>query len=88
MKLKPTRNRVLIKLIEVEETSKGGIIIPNQGKTQPTTGEVIATGVPEYNTIIKEGDIVLFGKFAGTNIKVDNEMFTIMNIDEVLAVME
>ena len=82
MILRPTKGRVVIKVDEEVQTSAGGIVLPTTDKA--TTGIVLAC----YNDELVVGDRVLFGKFAGTPINVQNEDFTMMNIDEVLAVIE
>jgi len=89
MKLRPTKNRVVIKYIEKENKSSGGIILPTDSKAQPTLGTVVACGKDDKELIqFDVDDIVLFGKFAGTPIKVQDEEFIIMKIDEVMAVIE
>jgi len=88
MNLRPMRDRVVIKATKVEEKSGGGIILPEDAKKTSTTGEVLAIGVHEKDCSMDIGDMVLFGKFAGTNIKVQNEDFIIMNISEVIAVVQ
>jgi chaperonin GroES len=86
-------DRVLIKRIEEQETVRGGIIIPDTAKEKPQEGEVVAAGTGkrlENGSIIplevKEGDRVLFGKYSGTEIKVDNQEYLILREDEILAI--
>jgi chaperonin GroES len=95
MNFRPLHDRILIKRIEEKETAKGGIIIPDSAKEKPQEGEVIAVGngkKTEDGKIIpldvKAGDRILFGKYSGTEIKVDNEDFLILKEEEVLGVVE
>jgi len=90
----PLHDRVLIKRIEEKETVKGGIIIPDTAKEKPQEGEVIAVGAGKIEKgeriplDVKAGDLILFGKYSGQEIKLDGEEFLIMREDEVLAVIE
>jgi chaperonin GroES len=93
MKVRPLHDRVLIKRIEEQETVRGGIIIPDSAKEKPQEGEVVAVGTGkrlENGTItaleVKEGDRVLFGKYSGTEIKVDGQEYLILREDEILAI--
>ena len=95
MKFNPLHDRILIKRIEEQETAKGGIIIPDSAKEKPQEGEVIAVGngkKSEDGKIIpldvKPGDRILFGKYSGSEIKVDNEDYLILKEEEVLGVVE
>ena len=95
MNFRPLHDRILIKRIEEKETARGGIIIPDSAKEKPQEGEVIAVGngkKTEDGEIIpldvKAGDRILFGKYSGTEIKVDNEDFLILKEEEVLGVVE
>jgi chaperonin GroES len=88
----PLHDRVLIKRIEEKETVKGGIIIPDTAKEKPQEGEVIAVGAGKINeegkriTLdVKAGDRVLFGKYSGTEIVVEDDNFLILREDEILA---
>jgi chaperonin GroES len=88
----PLHDRVLIKRIEEKESIKGGIIIPDTAKEKPQEGEVIAVGAGKINEKgdrialdVKAGDRVLFGKYSGTEIKVDDEDYLILREDEILA---
>jgi chaperonin GroES len=94
MNVKPLHDRVLIKRIEEEEKTKGGIIIPDTAKEKPIQGKVIAVGkgkVTEDGKVVplevKEGDRVLFGKYAGTEVKIDGEEHLIMREDDILAII-
>lgn len=95
MKLKPLGDRVLVKRLEQEEVTKGGIIIPDSAKEKPMKGEVIAVGPGKIGDDgkhlkmhVEKGDLVLFNKYAGTEIKIDDEDFLVMREDDILAVIE
>ena len=95
MKLKPLGDRVLVKRLEQEEVTKGGIIIPDSAKEKPMKGEIIAAGPGKIGDDgkhqkmhVSKGDLVLFNKYAGTEIKVDDEDFLVMREDDILAVIE
>ena len=95
MKVKPLHDRILIKRVEEKETVKGGIIIPDTAKEKPQEGEVIAVGggkkTEEGKVIpldVKAGDRILFGKYSGTEIKVDEQELLIIREDEVLGILE
>jgi len=95
MKVKPLHDRILIKRVEEKETIKGGIIIPDTAKEKPQEGEVVAVGggkkTEEGKVIpldVKAGDRILFGKYSGTEIKIDEEEFLIIREDEVLGIIE
>jgi chaperonin GroES len=95
MKVRPLHDRILIKRIEEKETVKGGIIIPDTAKEKPQEAEVIAVGngkrTEEGKLVpldVKAGDRILFGKYSGTEIKLDGEEFLIIREDEVLGVLE
>ena len=94
MKIRPLHDRVLIKRVAEEETVRGGIIIPDTAKEKPQEGEVIAVGngkilengqrVP---LDVKEGNRILFGKYAGSDIKIEGEEYLILREDEVLGIL-
>ena len=93
--VKPLADRVLIKRIEEEEVKKGGIIIPDTAKEKPQKGEVIAIGPGRLDENgkripmeVKEGDKVLFSKYAGTEVKIGEEEYLIMREDDILAIIE
>ncbi len=95
MKIKPLQDRLVIKRIEEEEKTKGGIIIPDSAKEKPQEGRVIAVG--DGKTLdsgqkapltVKPGDKILFGKYSGTEIKIDGEEHLILREDDVLAIVE
>ena len=94
MKVRPLHDRLLVRRIEEKETAKGGIIIPDTAKEKPQEGEVLAVGsgkVLDNGTKVvldvKVGDKILFGKYSGTDIKIDGEEVLIVREDEVLAVL-
>ncbi len=94
MKIRPLADRVVIKRLEQEERTKGGLIIPDSAKEKPVEGMVVATGngkVLKSGKLrpleVKQGDRVLFGKYAGTEIKLDGVEHVILGEDEVLAVL-
>ena len=95
MKIKPLHDRVIVKRVEEEQTTKGGIIIPDTAKEKPAEGLIVAVGngkLSEDGTRqaleVKEGDKVLFGKYAGTEIKINGEEHLIMREDEIIAIIE
>lgn len=95
MKLRPLNDRVVVKRLEEETKTAGGIIIPDTAKEKPIQGEVLAVGngkVAEDGSRrpldVKAGDRVLFGKYAGTDIKVEGEELLIMREDDILAIVE
>jgi chaperonin GroES len=95
MKIRPLHDRVVIKRLEEERTSPGGIVIPDTATEKPIRGEVIAVGkgkILENGEIrpldLKVGDRVLFGKYSGTEVKVDNQDVLVMREDDVMAVLE
>jgi len=94
MKIKPLHDRIVVKRIEEEEKTKGGIIIPDAAKEKPQEGRVIAVGdgkVLENGQksplAVKVGDKILFGKYSGTEIKIDGEEHLILREDDVLAIV-
>lgn len=94
MKIKPLADRVVIKLVEEEETTKGGLILTGGAKEKPQVAEVLAVGPggnvdgKEVEMIVKVGDKVLTSKYAGTEVKVDGEECTIVRQSDILAVVE
>jgi chaperonin GroES len=95
MKIRPLQDRVIVKRVEEEEKTKGGIIIPDTAKEKPMEGKVIAVGkgkVLEDGKVhpldVKAGDRVLFGKYSGTEVKIDGEEHLIMREDDILGVIE
>jgi len=95
MKFRPLHDRVVVKRVEQEERTKGGIIIPDTAKEKPQEGEVIAVGPGARNEDgdlialdVKAGDRVLFGKWSGTEVKIDGEDLLIMKESDLLGVIE
>ncbi|MBW2221582.1 MAG: co-chaperone GroES [Deltaproteobacteria bacterium] len=95
MKIRPLQDRIIVKRIEEEEKTKGGIIIPETAKEKPMEGEVVAVGsgkILENGTKqsleVKAGDRVLFGKYAGTEVKIEDVEHLIMREDDILGVIE
>ena len=95
MNIRPLQDRILVKRIEEEGTTEGGIIIPDTAKEKPVEGKVIAVGkgkVSEDGKVmpldVKKGDRILFGKYAGTEVKIKGEENLIMREDDVLGVIE
>ena len=95
MKIRPLQDRLIVKRIAEEEKTKGGIIIPDTAKEKPQEGKVVAVGKGKANEDgkvtpldVKAGDRVLFGKYSGTEIKIDGEEHLIMREDDILGVIE
>ena len=95
MKLRPLQDRIVVTRVEEETTTKGGIIIPDTAKEKPAEGKVVAVGngkvADDGKRIaleIKTGDRILFGKYSGTEVKIDGEEFLIMREDDVLGIIE
>jgi chaperonin GroES len=95
MKIRPLHDRVIVQRLEEEEKTKGGIIIPDTAKEKPQEGKVIAVGpgkILENGTKttldVKVGDKILFGKYSGTEIKIDGEEFLMMREDDILGIIE
>ncbi|MGA3092258.1 MAG: co-chaperone GroES [Terriglobales bacterium] len=93
-KFTPLHDRILVRRVEESDTTRGGIIIPDSAKDKPQEGEVISAGKGKINEEgkvrpldVKEGDRILFGKYSGTEIKIDGEDFIIMREEEVLGVL-
>jgi len=95
MKIRPLHDRVIVKRTEQEEKTKGGIIIPDTAKEKPLEGKVIAAGhgkILEDGSVrkldVKAGDRILFGKYAGTEIKIDGDEHLILREEDILAIIE
>ncbi len=95
MKFRPLADRIVVKRTKEEEKSKGGIIIPDTAKEKPVEGTVIAVGAGKTlkdgkirPLDVKAGDLILFGKYSGTEVKVDGEEHVLLREDDVLAVLE
>jgi chaperonin GroES len=95
MKIKPLQDRIIVKRLEEEDTTKGGIIIPDTAKEKASEGLVVAVGkgkVLENGTLlpleVKKNDRILFGKYSGTDVKIEGEEYLIMREDDVLGVIQ
>lgn len=95
MKIRPLHDRVIVKRMEEERTSPGGIVIPDSATEKPIKGKVVAVGngkILESGDVrkldLKKGDTVLFGKYSGTEVKVDGDELLVMKEDDVMAVLE
>lgn len=95
MNIRPLNDRVIVKRLEEEKTSPGGIVIPDSATEKPVRGEVVAVGAGKAldngqvrPLAVKAGDKVLFGKYAGTEIKVDGQDILVMREDDIIAVLE
>jgi chaperonin GroES len=95
MSIRPLQDRVIVKRIKEEEKTKGGIVIPDTAKEKPIEGKVLAVGngkVLENGTVrkldVRTGDTVLFGKYSGTEVKIDGEDRLILREDDILGVLE
>jgi chaperonin GroES len=95
MKLRPLQDRILVQRVEEEKTTKGGIIIPDTAKEKPAEGKVVAAGNGKLGDDgkrvaleLKVGDRILFGKYSGTEVKIEGEDYLIMREDDVLGVIE
>ncbi|QTA92779.1 co-chaperone GroES [Desulfonema magnum] len=95
MNLKPLQDRILVQRVEEETKTKGGIIIPDTAKEKPAEGKIVAVGIGKLdkdgNRIaleVKVGDRVLFGKYSGTEVKIEGEEYLIMREDDVLGIIE
>ncbi len=95
MNLRPLHDRVVVKRMEEERTSPGGIVIPDSATEKPIKGEVVAVGNGKANDSgkvqaldVKKGDTVLFGKYSGTEVKVEGEDLLVMREDDIMAVIE
>ena len=94
MKLTPLSDRVILKMVETEETTKGGIILTGSAKEKPSVAEVISVGPggmvdgKEVVMTVKQGDKVITSKYAGTEVKLDGEEYTIVRQGDILAIVE
>jgi chaperonin GroES len=95
MAIRPLHDRILVKRVKEEETTKGGIIIPDTAKEKPLEGKVVAVGSGKLlddgtlrGLAVKEGDRILFGKYSGTEVKIDGEEMVIIREDDVLGIVE
>ena len=95
MNIRPLNDRLLVQRLEEEETTAGGIIIPDSAKEKPAQGNVVAVGPGKLNDAgervalqVKKGDVILFSKYGGTDVKLDGEDYLIMREDDVLGIVE
>ncbi|HBA34334.1 MAG TPA: co-chaperone GroES [Gammaproteobacteria bacterium] len=95
MKIRPLHDRLVVKRMEEERTTAGGIVIPDSATEKPSRGEVVAVGngkVTESGDVrpldVKVGDLVLFGKYAGTEVKISDEELLVMREDDIMGVIE
>ncbi|MGI9537958.1 MAG: co-chaperone GroES [Desulfocapsaceae bacterium] len=95
MKIRPLNDRLLVQRLEEEEKTAGGIIIPDSAKEKPAEGKVVAVGPGKTNDAgervelqVKEGDVILFSKYGGTDVKLGGEDYLIMREDDVLGIVE
>lgn len=89
MTIKPLGERVVIKMLESEETTKSGIVLPGSAKEKPQVAEIVAVGpgTEEVKMEVKVGDKVLISKYAGTEVKLDNQEYTILKQSDILAIV-
>ena len=95
MAIRPLHDRILVKRVKEEETTKGGIIIPDTAKEKPIEAKVVAVGTGRLldngevrSLAVKKGDLVLFGKYGGTEVKIDGEDHLILREDDILGIIE
>jgi chaperonin GroES len=95
MKFRPLHDRVLVRRLEEDDRSSGGIIIPDTAKEKPMQGEVVAAGSGAHNDKgeitpldVKKGDLILFGKWSGSEVKIDDEELVIMKESDILGIIE
>ena len=94
MKLRPLQDRLLVERVEEEEKTKGGIIIPDTAKEKPAEGKVVAVGKGKVDENgkpiameVKKGDRILFGKYSGTEVKIDGEQYLMMKEEDIMAIL-
>jgi chaperonin GroES len=95
MKLRPLQDRILVQRVKEEETTKGGIIIPDTAKEKPAEGKIVSVGKGKLDENgkriapeVKKGDRILFGKYSGTEVKVEGQEYLIMREEDVLGIIE
>ncbi len=88
MKFRPLGERALVKTVEREETTASGIVLPDTAKEKPQMAEVISVGEFENGAKVSEGDVIVFAKYSGTEIRLDNEDYLILDADDILGVVE
>ena len=95
MKIRPLHDRVVVRRLEEERKTAGGIVIPDSATEKPMRGEIVAVGVGKYldngdvrALAVKVGDVVLFGKYSGTEVKIDGQELVVMREDDIMGVIE
>jgi chaperonin GroES len=95
MKVRPLHDRILVERLEEKESKRGGIIIPDTAKEKPQEGKVVAVGTGKVNDDgkkvpldVKAGDKILFGKYSGSEVKIDDKEFLIMREEDILAILD
>jgi chaperonin GroES len=88
MKFKPLGERALVQIVEREETTASGIVLPDTAKEKPQTAEVVAVGQFENGVNVSEGDVIVFAKYSGTEISLDGEDYMILDADDILGIVE
>ena len=95
MKIRPLHDRLIVKRVEEQEVKKGGIIIPDTAKEKPQEGKVIAAGTGKVTEegkrlplAVKEGDRILFGKYSGSEVKLDGEEYLILREEDILGILD
>ncbi len=88
MKFKPLGERALVRVVEREETTASGIVLPDTAKEKPQTAEVVAVGQFEDGIQVSEGDVIVFAKYSGTEISLEGEDYMILDADDILGIVE
>jgi len=88
MKFKPLGERALVRVVEREETTASGIVLPDTAKEKPQTAEVVAVGELEDGIKVSEGDVIVFAKYSGTEISLEGDDYMILDADDILGIVE
>ena len=88
MKFKPLGERALVRIVEREETTASGIVLPDTAKEKPQTAEVVAVGQLEDGVQVSEGDVIVFAKYSGTEISLEGDDYMILDADDILGIVE
>jgi chaperonin GroES len=88
MKFKPLGERALVQVVEREQQTESGIVLPDTAKEKPQTAEVVAIGQFENGVKVNEGDVIVFAKYSGTEINLDGEDYMILDADDILGIVE
>ena len=88
MKFKPLGERALVRIVEREETTASGIVLPDTAKEKPQTAEVVAVGQFEDGIQVNEGDVIVFAKYSGTEISLEGDDYMILDADDILGIVE